>query len=309
MRTFMDRFAAGAIEIGTDPVPPVPPDLDLDLDLDIDFDSLPEIDVPGEDAPTAPPQPKAPAAPQSQAPAAPASACDEAARRRFAWWPLLGGTLALLVVALAAVPFAILRLNDMSRDMSLLAKRVEAAEAENERLTDALAREAVDVVATRLAETERRIERVRSALDEVRRRGAAPSVAATSKETPTPSPPPPPVVAKPPELPKPVEPRAESPKIVANAPLLPPPDLEQPKGGAPVGTSKKDKPAPLASASSVRSAPAPPTPVTKDPPKPAPPTPKGSLPPVAKDEPARQKPPSRRIPLPTELYDENEGDE
>ncbi|MEK7866458.1 MAG: hypothetical protein AAB434_07215 [Planctomycetota bacterium] len=287
----MDRFAAGAMEIGADPVPPVPPDLDLDLDLEIDFDSLPEIDLPGE-APPPPPTPK----PKAAAPAVRDE--EEAPRRRFAWWPLMGGTLALLVVALSAVPFAILRLNDMSRDMTLLAERVEQADAENERLTETLAQEAVDAVSTHLSDTERRIERVRSALEEVRRGQSPPAVAAAPKEEPKPAP----AVAKAPTPPPAVQPKQELPRPLPTAPLLPPPpDLEEPKSRPLVGVSKQEKAEPIAPASAVRSAPAPPVPVEKAGPKVALPTP------VAKEQP---KPaPSGRILLPTELYDENDGED
>ncbi|GEM_PF-3857086 len=287
----MDRFAAGAMEIGADPVPPVPPDLDLDLDLEIDFDSLPEIDIPGEAAPPPPP-------PQPKAAAQLVPVGEESPRRRFAWWPLMGGTLALLVVALAAVPFAILRLNDMSRDMSLLSERVEQAETENARLTETLAREAVDAVSTHMVDTERRIERVRSALDEVRRGQSSPTVSSTPKEEPKPTP----AVAKAPAPPTPVQPKQELPRPVATAPLLPPPpDLEEPKSRPLVGVSKQDKVEPIAPASAVRSAPAPPVPVEKAAPRVELPTP------VANEQPKR--PASGRILLPTELYDENDGED
>lgn len=299
----MDRFAAGAMEIGADPVPPVPPDLDLDLDLEIDFDSLPEIDVPGEAAPP-PPQPK----PKAQVQVVRKE--EEAPRRRFAWWPLMGGTLALLVVALAAVPFAILRLNDMSRDMTLLSERVKQAETENERLTDTLAREAVDAVSTHMADTERRIERVRSALEEVRRGQSTPAVAAAPKEAPRVEPKvepkvelpkPAPVAAKAPTPPVAVQPKQELPTPLPTAPLLPPPPgLEEPKSRPLVGVSKQEKPQPIAPASAVRSAPAPPVPVEKG-------EPKVTLPePVGKEAPKPAS--SGRILLPTELYDENDGE-
>lgn len=320
----MDQYVAGAMEIGADPVPPVPPDLDLELDLEIDFDSLPEIEIPGESLPPPPPPPKAPAqkgasragssrrvheaiewgaddhedAPPRGHDESPHRGHEESPRRSFAWWPLLGGAITLLVVALAAVPFAILRLNDMSRDMSLLSDRVEQAETENAKLTESLAREAVDAVSTHLADTERRIERIRGALDEVRRGQTTPAVAQAPKEEPKPVP----AVAKAPAPAAPVQPQPELPKPVATAPLLPPPpDLPEPRGGPLVGASKKDRVEPISPASAVRAAPAPPVPVEKA-------AGKVELPTPLPREEARPAPSSGRMLLPTELYDENDGD-
>lgn len=265
-RAFGYASSPAAAEIGLEPVPPVPPDLDLDLDLDIDFDRLPEIEVPGESAP--------PPAPKSPSPRGPAEArAAEPAPRRMAWWPFLGATLALLFVALSAVPFALARLNGMSRDMTRLASRVAAAEAENATLTDRLAREAVEAVDAHLVDTERRIARIRCALDDVRRN--QPSSTVEAPKTPQP-------VAKAQEkapvapTPKPVE--FEKPA----APTPAPAEVRKPAPPAPVplvGASKHDPVEPIAPASAVKAAPKPPKPVEKD---------------------------SGRILLPTEIYGDDE---
>lgn len=269
MQTRAIGFASSpaAAEIGIEPVPPVPPDLDLDLDLDVDFDRLPEIEVPGESAP-----PPAPAAPAPKGPAQ-ARVEEEPARRRSAWWPFLGATLALLVVALSAVPFALARLNGMSRDMTRLAGRVSAAEAENATLTDRLAREAVEAVDAHMADTERRIARIRCALDEVRRNQPASAVE---------SPKPPQPIEKAQEkapvapTPKPVEavkPPAPAPTPAEVTTTAPPTSVPL------VGASKHDPVEPIVPASAVKAAPKPPKPIEKD---------------------------AGRILLPTELYGEDE---
>ncbi len=211
--SFASRASAGAMELGSDPVPPVPPELDLDLDLDIDFDSLPELDLPDE-VPAARPKeaPKAePPRERASRSRAPVAMEEAPAPRSRAWWPLLGGLLTLLVIALVSVPFALVRLGDMSRDMTRLSERVEAAETENDHLHDKLAREAADAVAERLVETDRRIDRVRCALDDVRRTQAPPQEAAR---------PGPPAVAKAPDPPRPAPVVEEPPKPPVPGPLV-----------------------------------------------------------------------------------------
>ncbi len=106
--------------------------------------------------------------------------------------------------------------------------------------------------------------------------------------------------ARAPKLPDPVTPRPDPVKPVATAPLLPPPpDLAEPKGGPLVGASKKDRVEPISPASAVRAAPAPPVPVEKA-------GGKVELPDPLPREASKPAPPSGRILLPTELYNEND---